>query len=71
MRRRLLNLLMTLLLSAMPLLTTTQAVAQSYEVTKVELPKERSTAKEWLIGSVFLIGCLVVAFKPAKRANLQ
>ena len=67
MRRRLLNILLTVLLCATPL------SAQSYEIpselnTKAE---ERSVWHEWLIGSIFLVGCLVVAFKPSKRSNLR
>ena len=67
MRRRLLNMLFAVLLSATPLM------AQSYELveTATSSKDERSVAKEWLIGSIFLVGCLVVAFKPAKRANLR
>ncbi len=67
MRRRLRNALFALLLSATPLL------AQSYDVPTESGPKveDRSVAKEWLIGAIFLVGCLVVAFKPAKRANLR
>lgn len=32
---------------------------------------ERSTAFQWLMVAVFLIACLVVAFKPAKRSKLE
>ncbi len=35
-----------------------------------EIPSEGS-ALTWLIGAGFIIGALVVAFKPAKRSNLQ
>lgn len=65
MRRRLLNILLGLLLSATPL------AAQSYQAPEPSKPKEKSVAKEWGIATVFIIGCLVVAFKPAKRANLR
>jgi hypothetical protein len=67
MRRRLLNALTALLLSATPLF------AQTYDLqdTTGNKAAEKSVAKEWLIGSIFLVGCLVVAFKPAKRANLR
>lgn len=66
MRRRLLQTLMGLFLFATPLF------AQTYELPEGKAtPPDKSVAKEWLIGSVFLIGCLVVAFKPAKRANLR
>lgn len=33
--------------------------------------KPRTTMIEWLIGTIFLVGCLVVAFKPSKRSNLK
>jgi hypothetical protein len=68
MRRRLLSILFAVLLSATPPL-----IAQSYDVPPDNTPKaeDRSVAKEWLIGAIFLVGCLVVAFKPAKRANLR
>ena len=67
MRRCLLNILFGVLLSATPL------SAQTYDIpTEVETKAdERSVWKEWLIGSIFLVGCLVVAFKPAKRADLR
>ena len=67
MRRRLLNVLFGVLLSATPL------SAQTYDIPPEPETKagERSVAWEWLIGSIFLVGCLVVAFKPAKRANLH
>ncbi|GMV97362.1 MAG: hypothetical protein AMXMBFR83_17200 [Phycisphaerae bacterium] len=65
MRRWLIHLMMGLLLSVAPV------AGQTYEVQDAPTPKEKSVAKEWLIGTVFLIGCLVVAFKPARRANLR
>ena len=67
MHRRLINILVTVLLSATPLM------AQAYDVTQEAESKsaDRSVWHEWLIGSIFLVGCLVVAFKPAKRANLR
>ncbi len=33
--------------------------------------KERSALIEWGIGAAFMVGCLVVAFKPSKRSNLK
>jgi hypothetical protein len=36
-----------------------------YTVTK------ESMWMEWVIAAVFVVGCLVVAFKPAKRSNLE
>jgi hypothetical protein len=70
MRRRLLNILFAFFLCATPL--PTQVTAQVYDLPQETEPKptERSTWREWLIGSIFLVGCLVVAFKPAKRVNL-
>lgn len=40
------------------------------EDTVTAIPFEGS-AITWLIGAGFIIGALVVAFKPAKRSNLQ
>lgn len=65
MRRRLIEILLAALFSATPLM------AQSYEAADSKANLDKSVAKEWLIGSIFLVGCLVVAFKPAKRANLR
>ncbi len=67
MRRRLLNALFGVLLSATPLM------AQTYDIPQETNPKteDRPIGYNWLIGSIFLVGCLVVAFKPAKRANLR
>ena len=31
--------------------------------------KGDSQTKEWIIAAVFVVGCLVLAFKPAKRSN--
>ena len=52
-------------------LTAPPALAQSRELVSRKSGAEESVMIEWLIGAVFLIGCLVVAFKPAKRSNLQ
>ncbi|GMU22387.1 MAG: hypothetical protein AMXMBFR13_24730 [Phycisphaerae bacterium] len=65
MRRRFLTFMLGTLLFTVP------AWGQSYELPQGGKPVEKSVAKEWLIGSIFLVGCLVVAFKPAKRSNLQ
>lgn len=60
------NTLSALLLAATPVL------AQTYEaIPPRKVGGEWSVMIEWLIGGVFLIGCLVVAFKPAKRSNLR
>jgi hypothetical protein len=54
------------------LATAAPLIAQTYELPA---PKTSSTEPSmlwpWLFGLAFLVGCLVVAFKPAKRANLQ
>ncbi len=47
------------------------ALAQVYEEPAAGSMSERSTTWEWLYAGVFLVGCLVVAFKPAKRANMR
>ena len=47
------------------------AFAQAYEEVKPLFLEKKSTAVEWLIAGVFLVGCMVIAFKPAKRSNLQ
>jgi hypothetical protein len=54
------------------LMMATHAVAQevTYEGSK-PLVTDKSTAMQWLITAVFLVGCLVVAFKPAKRSKLE
>lgn len=62
---RALTVLMSWVLTAPPVL------AQSREVVSRKSGAEESVMIEWLIGAVFLVGCLVVAFKPAKRSNLQ
>jgi hypothetical protein len=53
------------------ILTATPALAQvSYETDSLKTRTESTTAA-WIIGAVFLIGTLIVAFKPSKRSNLQ
>ena len=48
------------------------AIAQTtYPIPEVSTAARESTWMEWVIGAVFLVGCLVLAFKPAKRSNLQ
>jgi len=44
---------------------------QAYEATQPRAAQEQSVMLEWGIGAIFLVGCLVVAFKPAKRSNLR
>ena len=65
--RRLVGGLLSVLLWAGPLLAQTN----TYEEPAPQSMNEKSTATEWLITGAFLIGCLVVAFKPAKRSNLK
>ncbi|MHC4442272.1 MAG: hypothetical protein ACYTF1_05705 [Planctomycetota bacterium] len=50
---------------------TEGAVLAQYVETKPTVLKKDSTAIEWLIAGIFLVGCMVVAFKPAKRSNLK
>ena len=63
--RRLMCGLMTLFLWAGPVL------AQTYEEQPSPSMHEKSGTVEWLIAAGFLVGCLGVAFKPAKRANIK
>jgi hypothetical protein len=55
------------------LLPAGTAVAQEIQLAqdKVLSDKEKSSAMQWLMMTVFLIACLVVAFKPAKRSKLE
>lgn len=43
---------------------------QEYEAPQLKT-RDGSTALAWVVGAIFLLGCLVVAFKPAKRSNLR
>jgi hypothetical protein len=65
--RRLLCGLLSVLLWAGPL----PAQSNTYEEPAPKSMNEKSTATEWLITGAFLVGCLVVAFKPSKRSNLK
>jgi len=65
MIRKTLYLLTVLLLSVAPALGQ-----KPYEAPKYNT-KEKSAIVEWGIGAAFLVGCLVVAFKPSKRSNLK
>lgn len=47
------------------------AAQQTFDLPPANTPDEASIAIEWLIGAIFVVGCLVVAFKPAKRSNLH
>ena len=54
------------------LLSAASVLAQgTYETSVLQTMKEQSTMVEWGIGAIFLVGALVVAFKPAKRSNLN
>lgn len=56
------------------MMTAMNSLGQEYDLPKprsAEQLTEESTVLAWGIGVVFVIGCLVVAFKPAKRANLR
>ena len=46
-------------------------LAQAYDEPKPVVLEKKSTAMEWLIAGIFLVGCMVIAFKPAKRSNLK
>ncbi|MDM8008000.1 MAG: hypothetical protein QUV05_17815 [Phycisphaerae bacterium] len=65
MIRRVLCFLTGLLLAVGPALAQGSSEGPTYNF------KPRSTMIEWVIGTIFLIGCLVVAFKPSKRSNLK
>jgi hypothetical protein len=45
--------------------------AQTYTEPVPPMLPEEGTAIQWLMVAIFLVACLVVAFKPAKRANLR
>ncbi len=48
------------------------ALAQvQYPVPEMTTVARESIWLEWVIAAVFLVGCLMLAFKPAKRSNLQ
>ncbi len=65
--RRLVGGLLSVLLWAELLLAQTN----TYDEPAPKTMSEKSTATEWLIAGAFLVGCLVVAFKPSKRSNLK
>lgn len=46
-------------------------LAQSYSYQAPKPMNEGSTTMEWVMVFIFLIGALVVGFKPAKRSNLK
>ena len=48
-----------------------QTLAQEYPASDPKPLAPDSIAIEWVITFVFLVACLVVAFKPTKRAKLE
>ena len=65
MYRRLIGAIIGVLLAAGP------ALAQKYEAPPSKPLSPSTFMVEWGIGTVFLVACLVVGFKPAKRSNLK
>ena len=53
------------------LATAGQILAQEIMDPPKTVVADKSTAMQWLITAVFLVGCLVVGFKPAKRSKLE
>jgi len=53
------------------LLPAAPALAQTYTQTPPTGLQEKGGTVEWLMAAGFLVACLVVAFKPAKRSNLK
>jgi len=49
-------------------LAVAPALAQDRPVRKLD---ESKAGWEWTIGTVFVVACLVVAFKNSKRSNVQ
>ncbi len=45
--------------------------AQEYEVPELSITEAGGSAMDWLFMAGFVIGCMVVAFLPCKRSNLQ
>ena len=52
-------------------LSAGEVLAQSEQKASPLKSKEEPTLVAWVIGAVFLVATLVVAFKPAKRSNLR
>jgi hypothetical protein len=65
--RHLMGGLLSVLLWAGPVL----AQINSYTEQKPKSMNEKSTTIEWLMTGAFLIGCLVVSFKPANRSKMK
>jgi len=53
------------------ILSAGEVLAQSEQQVPPLKSKEEPTLVAWVIGAVFLVATLVVAFKPAKRSNLR
>ena len=51
-------------------LSSATAMGQSYQQPAPSTVTKESGWMEWVIAAVFVVGCLVVAFKRAKRSNL-
>ena len=69
---RLMRTFSALAAASMSALWTTLALAQDITVDPASpvSSADKSTAIEWLITGLFLVFCLVVGFKPAKRSKL-
>lgn len=53
-------------------LSSSTAMAQfTYSEPPPSAVTKDSMWVEWLIAAVCVVGCLVIAFKPAKRSNLE
>ncbi|MBP7934476.1 MAG: hypothetical protein KA354_07480 [Phycisphaerae bacterium] len=46
-------------------------LGQSYTEPAPKIPTEKGSAVEWLAAAIFMVCCLAVAFKPARRSNLK
>lgn len=66
--RRLMSLILVL---PMLLAWASPLWGQTYTEQPPQGLREKGTAIEWLMVAVFLVASLIVAFKPAKRANLR
>jgi hypothetical protein len=52
-------------------LAAAPVMAQSQQDAAAPKLQESKAVMEWVIGSVFVLGCLVVAFKNSKRSHVQ
>jgi hypothetical protein len=53
------------------LFSSTAAAELSYPIVAPSMVQKESVWMEWLIAAVFVVGCLVIAFKGAKRSNVD